>query len=561
MIDLRSSWRVEFAPTPNRLPRAAIIALLCGIVVMTSKALSLPETALSAYLIFFASKENASLSVLTGIGMMVAGMIGICIVIPLIMISAGAPMLRILIMFSITFGCMYLARATSAGIIAATLGMVFFELLSVLDYIPSPDLALRGIVWLIPIIVVPMGLLVIASLLMGPSAIDALGSNISRRLKLIRSAIATRAPDEQAACRAEFLEGGASLDKLQHIAKLTGRLTPKNEKKATHLQDVTTQLLGRCATGTATEATADRLLQDPTEDADPVSATTQTPDNDDVDYDVSPGRSSNAIRFAIKATLSVAICYAILTLLNWPAIHTITITAFLVSLGSTSDTLHKVSLRLTGCLIGAVISLFCIIVIIPHLTHASELAVLTMIIAFPAAWIAVGRENSAYIGMQIALVFFLSVLNTSGPSPDVSIAWGRIVGVVLGNLVVATVFLSLWPHSSIRFIEQSLNRALKILEKNLHPGTRQGISLGKACDALVVAGEGITKIQQGWGLGKATTTRAKHLHKIHADLESIALTATHPENADTDSQLQHLEKIRANLDFASCIPTAIKESH
>jgi len=347
MTDLVKSWQSELAPAPKRLARATLIAVLCGLLVIISKSLSLPETALSAYLIFFVSKEDSSESIKISIALMVAVLVAFALFYLLVIFSAGEPLIRILVMFSIAFGSMYVANKISQGAVVITLGMVFFELLSSLDFIPFPSLVVRGLIWIIPIVLVPMAMILVANILFGP-----------------------------------LVSIPASPKNSQN-----SKPTPLRKKQS----------------------------------------------------------SQQTVQFAIKGTLSIAICYGIFIILDWPAIHTITITAFLVSLGSTEEALHKSALRLTGGLIGAVISLFSLIVILPHLTHAADLAVLTVMVAFPAAWISVGSEKYAYLGMQIALVFFLCVLNTNGPSVDVGTAWGRIVGIILGNLVVATVYLTLWP--------------------------------------------------------------------------------------------------------------------
>jgi multidrug resistance protein MdtO len=450
MMDWKTFWDETRTLEHQRLARATLITLLCATVVMISKSLSLPETALSAYLIFFASKEESTLSIAMSFGMMLMAFIAFALFVFFLMLSAGTPLLRVFFMFTIAFVSMYLARTTTAGTIFATLGMIFFELLSLLDYVPSPDILLRGLVWIIPIVVVPMAVLIVGNLIFGRSAITLLSEAITDRLHLIRQAMDDPNSKIRRTCRDAFQAGNSRLEKLHRTAVLTGRLTPKMAEKSTRLQESSLVLLGQCAEGSPPENTPSNqkaLAQNPhpqqLQELANQKAQTPSPPHHRPDHAVS---SKESIQFAIKATLSIAICYGILLLLHWPAIHTITITAFLVSLGSTSETLHKASLRLIGCLIGAVISLFCIIVIIPHLSHAAELAILTAVIAFPAAWISVGSEKFAYIGMQIALVFFLSVLNTNGPSVDVSVAWGRIVGIVLGNLVVAGVYLTLWPQ-------------------------------------------------------------------------------------------------------------------
>ena len=566
MINLSKLLHAELAPTPNRLARTILIALLCGLVVLASKALSLPETALSAYLIFFASKEEASLSIATAIKLIIVIFVVIAMVIFFFILSSGEPMLRILLMFAITFTCLYLAQATSAGVIAATIGMVFFELLSLLDYLPFPDLVLRGLFWLLPVIIVPMTILLIANLLFGRSAITLLRDSLTRRLKLIGRAMVGKSASGIAECRKEFLAGDAGLTELRNTASLTGRMTKDMVDTAIHIQDVTTRLLARCASSgppddtpnnrlsltlkkAAAQVPEDLLLQElvaEKEDKELSEAETHEEIKD----------SNESMRFAIKATLSVAICYAIFTLTHWPAIHTITITAFLVSLGTSTETLHKATLRMIGCLIGAVISFFCLLVIIPNLNNASELAVLTVLVALPAAWIAVGSENIAYLGMQIALVFFLSVLSTTGPSVDMGIVWGRIVGIILGNLVVAGVFLTLWPNSGIQQIKNNLKRVITILveaEKN-RPG--QGILLGKACDELLKAGKTLAWIHSGLGFGSSICKQADYLSKIHGELQDFAVSAAVSE----DSLLDKLTLIQNRLHVDSGKAMVVFES-
>lgn len=537
MTDIRAIFRTELSPYPNRLARSILIALLCGLVVLASKTLLLPETAISAYLIFFASKEDSELSIITGIGLILISFVAIALVVILIMLSSDTPLLRILIMFTIAFSCMYLAEATSAGAVIATLGMVFFEILSSLDYVPFPDLVLRGLFWILPMVIVPMALLVIANLLFGRPSIDILSAALTHRFELIRISITNPQVGSFAACRHEFLSGNAHLAALQRTALMSGRLTKNASKKAAHVQDVTMRLLSRCASGAPPDDTPDNRNalklnfssnQPPPEDPlllelDDGTEIGQLPK---ADSRANEKKHLETMRFAVKSTIAIAICYAIFILLHWPAIHTITITAFLVCLGTSDETLHKAMLRLTGCLIGSIISFFCLIVIIPNLNNAAELAVLTVLVALPAAWISVGRENSAYIGMQIALVFFLCVLNTTGPSVDLGIAWGRIVGIVLGNIVVAGVFLTLWPRSSLGAIEARLGHAITILATIPKNVSGQGLRLGNACDALIKAGEALTRINQSVGLNFTTAKRARELQHIHSELENIAVSAS-----------------------------------
>src|SRR5260370_33702500 len=71
-------FKRELAPTRLREIRTAIMvggAVLCVIISMT---LQVPELSLSAYMVFFISKESKFLTTITGVGGLIGATIGIC---------------------------------------------------------------------------------------------------------------------------------------------------------------------------------------------------------------------------------------------------------------------------------------------------------------------------------------------------------------------------------------------------------------------------------------------------------------------------------------------------
>ncbi len=164
-------------------------------------------------------------------------------------------------------------------------------------------------------------------------------------------------------------------------------------------------------------------------------------------------------RFAFKVTLAVMGCYAVEMLTDWPAIHTCVITCFFVSLGTVGETLHKASLRIVGCLIGGALGIGAILLLMPSMTDLGQLLLVLAAVTFLGGWIANGSERIAYAGWQIALAFFIAVLQGYGPTLDMQTARDRIIGILLGNLVVFVVFTSVWPVRVADLLRGSLRQA------------------------------------------------------------------------------------------------------
>src|SRR5258707_12794831 len=138
----------ELAPTSPREIRTAIMvggAVLCVII---SMALQVPQLATSAYMVFFASKENKLLTTITGVGGVIILTIGIAGTLLLYKFTYGHPELRIPGMAIALFLGMWLSRVLVIGPLGFLLGFVVAVSQSVCEEIPSPELLVRGLLWL-----------------------------------------------------------------------------------------------------------------------------------------------------------------------------------------------------------------------------------------------------------------------------------------------------------------------------------------------------------------------------------------------------------------------------
>src|SRR6266702_5850358 len=160
----------ELAPMSARKIRTAIIvagAVLCVIISMT---LQVPELATGAYMVFFISKESKLLTTITGVGGVIVLTIGIGATLLLYKFTYGHPELRIPGMAIALFLGMWLSRVLVLGPLGFLFGFVVAVSQSVGEAIPSPELLVRGLLWLWVAIAYGAGLTVVLNLLFLPDA-------------------------------------------------------------------------------------------------------------------------------------------------------------------------------------------------------------------------------------------------------------------------------------------------------------------------------------------------------------------------------------------------------
>lgn len=168
-------------------------------------------------------------------------------------------------------------------------------------------------------------------------------------------------------------------------------------------------------------------------------------------------------RAAMRIALSVTICYAITRATSWPGIQTCVVTCFLVSLETVGDTVHKMLLRIIGALIGAAFGIGTILLLMPYMTNLTDLLLAVIPVTLLAGWIKSGSERISYAGVQIALAYFMTVLQGYGPTLDMETGRDRVVGILIGNIVVYLVAVVFWPVSVTAVARRQLANATRIL--------------------------------------------------------------------------------------------------
>src|SRR5499427_550713 len=538
--------RRELRPTPERLGDSVRIVVVVLAAVAIAETFRIPEIAVSAYIVLFLSGREAASTVRTSLAAGIAVVLAIFMTIAVFMLSLSEPALRIPLMAVMTFGAMFLGRATTLGPVFFVAGFVIAYGLTLGDevlglalqpatignapqfevpeifFVPPTDALVRFLLWFSLSVVVPVALVIAANLLTGRDPARLLRSALAERLATAADFCAGNSGAERR-LEAQAFEGTMQLRKLHNLAGLFGRGQRRPVWRGSLVDDITRLgllLLGwlrvegndRSPLVPAAGACrrAERALENwEAPDSEPVTITatgaarpladaiTRTLRSIYETLAATPGTAfpkENAaagaperllaadafsnpeyVRFALKVTLAVMICYFVMSMTDWPGIHTCIITCFFVALGHVGDTLHKATLRSVGCLIGAGLGLGAILLLMPQMTDLGDLFLLLAPITLLAAWVAYGSERIAYAGLQIGLAFYLVVLQGYSPTISMYTARDRTIGILFGNLVIFAIFTTIWPVSVTNVVRTNLVKALEQLATFVGLGARADV--------------------------------------------------------------------------------------
>lgn len=148
--------------------------------------------------------------------------------------------------------------------------------------------------------------------------------------------------------------------------------------------------------------------------------------------------------YAAKGTLAAMACYALYTACQFQQIHTAIVTCLIVAMPTTGLIMRKIKLRIVGAACGVILAMASVIWIIPANESFATLLLILAVGSSIAAWVAVGSERIAYAGWQIGLAQFMMLTHGFGPTTDLKILRDRLIGIILGNLLMALAFGINW---------------------------------------------------------------------------------------------------------------------
>ncbi|WP_186066089.1 FUSC family protein [Burkholderia gladioli] len=501
------------APFPGRAAMAWRIALICAVTVLVASVYGTPEAALSAYVVFFLNRADRVTSSLLAVALMLIVTIVIALVLGVAILSIDYAILRVACMVVLSVGLLYLTSASKLRPVGAILAMIVGFGLDELGLAPFGEAATRALLYVWLMVAIPVGVSIVVNLLVAPSPRRLMLGQLARRLRLaarrlqgdeaaragfdaalrdgdqplltwlklsklegstaaadvgpLRQAIASstallvtvaladrepeaRLPDEVRASLA------ATLDEMAGILERGGypvevRLAPPPAEALPPLARAVATELHAVITQFAEPA------EPATQASPPPAAETAPPPKPGGGFFLPDARSNpDHVRYALKTTAAAMFCYLLYSQLDWSGIHTCFITCYMVSLGSTAETVEKLTLRIAGCLVGALLGTAALVFVVPALSSIEQLLALVLVGAWLSAWVAFGSPRIAYAGFQVAFAFFLCVIQGAGPGFDLTLARDRTIGILIGNLVVYLVFTRIWPVSIGKQIDVAL---------------------------------------------------------------------------------------------------------
>ncbi len=157
--------------------------------------------------------------------------------------------------------------------------------------------------------------------------------------------------------------------------------------------------------------------------------------------------------------------------MDWRGIGTCVTTVIVTALSTRGAINQKSAQRLLGCTIGGLIlAIGATVFLFPQMDSITFLAVLVAAVSLVAAWCASGRRFS-YVGLQMALAFYLVAFQGFGPSTELAPERDRFVGILVGLIVMWIVFDEIWPVQTLTVMRRKLDSVVRNTAMVLTLGT------------------------------------------------------------------------------------------
>ncbi len=172
------------------------------------------------------------------------------------------------------------------------------------------------------------------------------------------------------------------------------------------------------------------------------------------------------LQFAVKGTFAAMLCYVLYTSIDWPGISTSVVTCTFTALTTIGSSRQKQVLRLLGAAAGGfVLGMGAQIFIFPNIDSIFGFTIIFILVSALAAWIMTASPRISYLGVQLALAFYLVHLQSYKFETSLSIARDRVVGIMVGLFAMWLIFDQLWGRPAGNEMRQVFVANLRLLAR------------------------------------------------------------------------------------------------
>jgi len=150
--------------------------------------------------------------------------------------------------------------------------------------------------------------------------------------------------------------------------------------------------------------------------------------------------------------------------INWPGLNTAMLTCMITAVSTIGSSRQKQLLRLAGTILGGIVmGIGAQVFVLPYIDSIVGFTVLFAVVTGISAWIVTATPRLSFLGIQVALAFYLINLQEFTIESSLVPARDRLVGVLLGLLSMRLVFDRLWVRDALQEMQEQFARNLRLL--------------------------------------------------------------------------------------------------
>ncbi len=170
------------------------------------------------------------------------------------------------------------------------------------------------------------------------------------------------------------------------------------------------------------------------------------------------------LEFAVRGLIAAMLSYVLYNAIAWRGLSTSIATCAITALSTIGASRQKQFLRLCGALIGGfMFGMGAQVLILPHLDSIVGFAVLFAGVTAVGAWICTSTPRLSYLGIQLALAFYLVNLQEFTIQTSLAVARDRVFGVLLGLMCMWLAYDLLWAKDAQGEMQAQFARNLEMM--------------------------------------------------------------------------------------------------